>query len=164
MGCHDMNDNKDGSCPASDSPEQEISLTNLVEASATFGSENEDPHAGIEDKLIGAVSLNDRLVKEYLDEVLLVLISAREGACGQDLIQDLYRLGCGLSQGTIYPHLHELSDNGVLDMHEQRRTKQFEIADHDEVTEIINDAFEDLESLFSLLLYCDPDEDTENPS
>lgn len=158
-----MSDNVDSSGPVSDSPEQTISLTNLIEASATFGSENEDPHAGIEDKLIGAVSLNDRLVKAYLDEVLLVLISAREGACGQDLIQDLYRLGCGLSPGTIYPHLHELSDDGILDMHEQRCTKQFEIADHGEVTEIVNDTLEDLESLFSLLLFCDPDEDTENP-
>jgi DNA-binding PadR family transcriptional regulator len=156
-----MSDSSDNSRSMLDQPERPSSLSGLIEASANFRSEPGDSHACIEDELIGTVSLNDRLVKAYLDEVLVVLISARGGACGQDLIQDLYRLGCGLSPGTIYPHLHDLADEGVLDMHEQRRTKQFEVADHDEVTELVRDAFEDLQSLSSVLLFCGSGGDAE---
>lgn len=150
-----MSDSSDDVRSMLDQSQRHSLLPGLAEASANFQSEPGESQVSIEEKLIGAVSLNDRLVKAYLDEVLVILINARDGACGQDLIQDLYRLGCGLSPGTIYPHLHELADDGVLDMHEQRRTKQFEVADHDEATELVRGVFEDFESLSSVLLFCD---------
>lgn len=163
-GRRGMSDEKEDVRSATPGVDGETSLTDSFEANESFGTAGTESHAGVEAALIGTVSLNDRLVKAYLDEVLVILIVAREGACGQDLIQDLYRLGCGLSPGTIYPHLHDLADDGVLEMYEQRRTKQFEVADHDEVTALVRDAFEDLEALSSVLLLSDPDSsDGEQP-
>lgn len=131
----------------------ETGHTFVVSAAVPSGGDVEEQD--IEEVLIGTGSLNDRLMKAYLDEVLLILIMSHDGACGQDLIQDLYRLGSGLSPGTIYPHLHELAEDGLLEMHEQRRTKQFEVTDRETVRDLVQDAFEDLAVLSSVFNLCD---------
>lgn len=133
--------------------------TETLAANVTFHSDTDGSQLDVQAILTGTGSLNDRLMKAYLDEVLLILIMSHDGACGQDLVQDLYRLGSGLSPGTIYPHLHDLADDGLLEMHEQRRTKQFEVTDTEAVKQRVEEAFQDLSVLSSVFMLCDSDDD-----
>lgn len=103
----------------------------------------------------GGAGLDDELVKAYLDEILLVLILAHGGACGQDLIRDLYRMGCSLSPGTVYPHLHDLDDEGVLKMHKKRQTKQFRVEDRQKIEARIRAAAANLGTLRSIFVAFD---------
>lgn len=133
------------------------SVEALLETSSNFDAESKEPQISIEEDLMGSIALNDCLVKTYLDEILLILINRRNGACGQEIVQDLYRLGCSVSQGTVYPHLHSLTDDGILEVHQKRNSKQFNISDHERVTELVRSAFEDLGSLSAVLMICGSD-------
>lgn len=77
---------------------------------------------------------DESLVKHSLDELLLVLVALREdGTHGKGLMEDLAELfDARLSPGTVYPRLHDLEDDDVLEMHELVRTKEYRIADPDE--------------------------------
>lgn len=77
---------------------------------------------------------DESLVKHSLDELLLVLVALREdGTHGKGLMEDLAELfDARLSPGTVYPRLHGLEDDDVLEMHELVRTKEYRIADSDE--------------------------------
>lgn len=70
-------------------------------------------------------------VKHALDELLVVLVALRDGEThGKGLMDDLAELfDAQLSPGTVYPRLHELDDEGVLEVHELVRTKEYRIAD-----------------------------------
>ena len=74
------------------------------------------------------------LVKNSLDELLLVLVSLRDGEThGKGLMEDLSELfDARLSPGTVYPRLHDLEEDDVLEMHELVRTKEYRIDDHEE--------------------------------
>ena len=74
------------------------------------------------------------LVKNSLDELLLVLVSLRDGEThGKGLMEDLSSLfNARLSPGTVYPRLHDLEEDGVLRMHELVRTKEYRIDNHEE--------------------------------
>ena len=74
---------------------------------------------------------DEDLVKQNLDETLLMLITLREsGTHGKGLMDDLARLfDAHLSPGTVYPQLHELEDGGLLQMQEKVRTKEYHIGD-----------------------------------
>lgn len=74
------------------------------------------------------------LVKNSLDELLLVLVSLRDGEThGKGLMEDLSGLfDARLSPGTVYPRLHDLEEDDVLEMHELVRTKEYRIHDHEE--------------------------------
>jgi hypothetical protein len=76
----------------------------------------------------------EELVKNSLDELLLVLVALRDGEThGKGLMEDLSQLfDARLSPGTVYPRLHDLEDDDVLEMHELVRTKEYRIADHEE--------------------------------
>ncbi|MFH1774932.1 MAG: helix-turn-helix transcriptional regulator [Methanobacteriota archaeon] len=57
----------------------------------------------------------ERFVKEYLDMVVLALI-VRKPVCGMDIINIVHKnFNVLLSPGTIYPLLHELEENGLLE-------------------------------------------------
>ncbi|QIB75677.1 PadR family transcriptional regulator [Halogeometricum borinquense] len=74
--------------------------------------------------------VSDKDVIAQLDEILLLLIAVRGEACGKELLQDLRRLfGVDLSPGTVYPHLNDLADEGMLDMTELTKRKIYRIAD-----------------------------------
>ncbi|MEF8772198.1 PadR family transcriptional regulator [Halodesulfurarchaeum sp.] len=77
--------------------------------------------------------IHDEILKTHLDDLLLVLIATREGACGKTLRSDLFSIGYEISPGTLYPHLHALEDDGVLTMHEGVKIKEFKLSDRDEV-------------------------------
>ncbi len=71
------------------------------------------------------------LVKNSLDELLLVLVALRSGEThGKGLMEDLAELfDARLSPGTVYPRLHDLEEEEVLEMHELVRTKEYRIDD-----------------------------------
>ena len=78
---------------------------------------------------------DENLVKQNLDETLLLLIALREsGTHGKGLMDDLASLfDAHLSPGTVYPQLHRLEDEGLLQMHEKVRTKEYRVGDDEEV-------------------------------
>ena len=79
----------------------------------------------------GAFGFDEALVKESLDELLLVLVAlGEEGTHGKQLMNDLSEVfGVRLSPGTVYPRLHDLEAAGLLEVHELVRTKEYRIAD-----------------------------------
>lgn len=84
------------------------------------------------------VDFEEDIVKENLDEILLMLISLRGETHGKELISDLTRLfDAQLSPGTVYPSLHQLEEEDVLKMHKKVRTKEYAIDDEREVRETV---------------------------
>lgn len=77
------------------------------------------------------LDFEEALVKESLDEVLLVLVGlGEEGTHGKGLMSDLETVfGADLSPGVVYPRLHELEEEGLLEVQELVRTKEYRIAD-----------------------------------
>lgn len=89
-----------------------------------------------------AFLFEDRIVKDNLSELLLVLIALREdGTHGKALKQDLATLfDAHLSPGTVYPELHALEDAGVLDVKKLVQTKQYVIDDETMATDALRRA------------------------
>lgn len=76
------------------------------------------------------VAFDESLVKGNLEELLLVLVSARGSTHGKELLADLSDLfDAQLSPGTVYPCLHDLEDRDVLEMHAKVRTKEYAVVD-----------------------------------
>jgi len=78
-------------------------------------------------------------VKQSLDELLVMLVAVRSSDThGQGLIDDLgEEFDTMLSPGTVYPRLHDLCDDGILDRRELVRTKEYIIEDEAETRETI---------------------------
>lgn len=73
-------------------------------------------------------TISEKAVIAQLDDLLLMLIAVREEACGKELLQDLRRLfGADLSPGTVYPHLTDLADEGLLEMTDLKARKVYQI-------------------------------------
>lgn len=70
-------------------------------------------------------------VKANLDDLLLALVHLRgEETHGKGLMSDLARLfDTNASPGTVYPRLHDLADEGLLEAVELVRTKEYHLAD-----------------------------------
>ena len=98
----------------------------------------------VSDGLSGSRTLDveSALVTESLDEVLLVLVGlGEEGTHGKGLMSDLETVfGTDLSPGVVYPRLHELEEEGLLEVQELVRTKEYRIADGERVRERIEGA------------------------
>lgn len=77
---------------------------------------------------------DEDVVKENLSELLVLLIALRDGEThGKGLMGDLARLfDARLSPGTLYPKLHDLEEDGVLEKQELVRTKEYRVDDVDE--------------------------------
>lgn len=75
--------------------------------------------------------LEDGMVKQSLDELLVMLIALRSSdAHGKGVMGDISRFfGTKLSPGTVYPALHDLEESGVLQVHELVQTKEYSIGD-----------------------------------
>lgn len=74
---------------------------------------------------------DEETVKANLDEILLMLVALRESQThGKGLMEDLEQVfGAQLSPGTVYPRLHELEEQGILQVQELVRTKEYRIDD-----------------------------------
>ena len=84
-----------------------------------------------------ALDIDDGLVKESLPELFMLLVGLRESDThGKGVMKDINRFfGTRLSPGTVYPTLHELDEEGVLEMRELVRTKEYFINDEAAVEE-----------------------------
>jgi DNA-binding PadR family transcriptional regulator len=76
-------------------------------------------------------SFREERVKASLDELLVMLAGVRSSEThGKQLIDDLdEQFDTPLSPGTVYPRLHDLCDDGVLERRELVRTKEYEVTD-----------------------------------
>ena len=89
-------------------------------------------------------SFLEQLVKESLEELLVVLVAVGDGgAHGEGLMGDMADVfDVSLSPGTVYPRLHELEEEGILEVHELVRTKEYRIADPEAARGLVERAFE----------------------
>jgi hypothetical protein len=76
-------------------------------------------------------TFSEERVKGSLADLLVMLAGVRSSDThGKQLIEDLdEQFDTPLSPGTVYPRLHELCDDGVLDRRELVRTKEYIIND-----------------------------------
>ncbi|WP_254546090.1 helix-turn-helix transcriptional regulator [Halomarina pelagica] len=92
---------------------------------------------GVVDDLFpeGSFTFDEALVKDNLDELLLVLVGIRESKThGKALMGDLARsFDSQLSPGTVYPRLHGLATSGLLTPQEMVRTKEYRLDERAEV-------------------------------
>ena len=77
------------------------------------------------------LDVDDGLVKESLPELFVLLVGLRESdAHGKGVMKDINRFfETRLSPGTVYPILHELDEEGVLEMRELVQTKEYSVGD-----------------------------------
>jgi DNA-binding PadR family transcriptional regulator len=86
----------------------------------------------------------ESLVKENLDEILLLLVAHRSSDThGKSLMGDLATIfNTRLSPGTVYPQLHDLENDGLLTVQELVRTKEYQIEKKEELAEQVTSAME----------------------
>jgi len=86
----------------------------------------------------------ESVVKENLEEILLLLVAHRSSETnGKSLMSDLAAVfDTRLSPGTLYPQLHDLEDEGLLQAQELVRTKEYRIDDEDALAERVTAAAE----------------------
>jgi hypothetical protein len=79
----------------------------------------------------GDFEFDEATVKANLNEILLMLVALRDSQThGKGLMEDLEQVfGADLSPGTVYPRLHELEEEGILEVQELVRTKEYRIDD-----------------------------------
>jgi Transcriptional regulator PadR-like family. len=89
-------------------------------------------------------SFDESMVKNNLDEILLVLVALRPSdANGKSLMGDLAALfDTRVSPGTVYPQLHELEDDDLLRVQELVRTKEYLADDEEKLAEHVAAAME----------------------
>lgn len=99
------------------------------------------------------VAFDERIIKENLEEILLVFIALHGEAHGKQLLADLSHVfDAQLSPGTVYPCLHTLEELDVLSMHAKVRTKEYAIADTEYTRATIEETM--MQHLaFGMLLY-----------
>lgn len=117
--------------------------TEVEEESSVTGSEAIVAEATADLAMGDTFQFEGELVKQSLDELLVVLIALSDGSVhGKGLMGDLADVfGVHLSPGTVYPKLHDLEEAGVLEMHELVRTKEYRIADADAARDIVERGF-----------------------
>ncbi len=103
----------------------------------------------------GIFDKNDlnRVVREWmLDEILLMLISLKEGASGKELMNELNKyFGLDLSSSIVYPALHRLEERSFLTMKEGIKTKQYRIKDAEMVQERIHSKLKEIYGAYVIL-------------
>jgi hypothetical protein len=87
---------------------------------------------------------DEEFVKGNLDEILVLLVALRDGEThGKGLMEDLaFLFDSRLSPGTVYPRLHNLESDGVLEMQELVRTKEYHVDDGNEARRMVERAMQ----------------------
>lgn len=89
-------------------------------------------------KLINS-KLIDEFVKKELRTIVLALIN-RKAMCGRDIKLEIYKtFNILLSSGTLYPLLHELEKNGLIECRIDIKTKMYSPANEGEINKILNE-------------------------
>lgn len=136
------------------SPQQgdDRSIEELVsELQGAGATEDDDPAARTEELFERVIepAFGDRpvdidggLVKQSLDELLVVLVALRShDTHGKGVMGDIERFfGAELSPGTVYPALHRLEEEGVLEMRELVQTKEYAVEDREAIRRSLGDA------------------------
>jgi hypothetical protein len=143
----------DGERVAAEGNADTVPLTSLVEAvsdaeSVDDGRERVDADGGPGGGPAAAVRrvkrelfpdrdfrFDEPVVKENLDDILLFLVALRDSDThGKQLMEDLsWLFDARLSPGTVYPELHDLDGDDLLMVHEKVRTKEYKVADDEEL-------------------------------
>lgn len=87
---------------------------------------------------------DESTVKENLEEILLTLVAHRDQEShGKGLMGDLATVfDTRLSPGTVYPRLHDLEDEDLLEVQELVRTKEYRVTDTEGLRDRVADAME----------------------
>ncbi len=86
-----------------------FTLLNFIGSAEEYALNNREVKSTVADETV------ERFVKEYLDIIILALI-ARKPMCGTDIMDIIHRdFNVLLSPGTIYPLLHRLRVEGLLE-------------------------------------------------
>jgi len=90
----------------------------------------------------GEFRFDESTVKSNLDEVLLLLVAGRHAdRHGKALMGDLTTVfDTHMSPGTVYPRLHDLEDEGPLEVQELVRTKEYRIDDEAAIEEQVEES------------------------
>jgi len=100
--------------------------------------------AEVESSLFGSESFSfeETHIKSSLDELLLSLVAMRSADThGKQLLDDLAQeFDTILSPGTVYPRLHDLCDENVLEQRELVKTKEYTLEDADAAHETVAEA------------------------
>jgi hypothetical protein len=119
-------------------------LTDADPVAGESGGQSKAVVDAVTDQLFPGQSFrfDEQLVKNSLDELLLVLVALRDSDThGKGLMEDLSRMfDARLSPGTVYPRLHDLEEEDFLEMHELVRTKEYRIKEDDDTRSRIEDA------------------------
>lgn len=85
-------------------------------------------------------SIDKDFILDSLDELLLIFIGLNGSMNGNDLITTFAQhFGVSISPGTLYPRLHALEDDGILELNETVQAKEYLIADWDAADARITD-------------------------
>lgn len=89
-----------------------------------------------------SIDVDGGFVKQSLPAILVLLVASRSRAThGKKILGDVSRFfGVQLSPGTVYPSLHELVDQGILERQELSHTKAYSIHDPAAAYALIEDA------------------------
>ncbi|MBU3913094.1 MAG: PadR family transcriptional regulator, partial [Nanoarchaeota archaeon] len=83
--------------------------------------------------------LIDEFVKRELKTIVLALIT-KQPQCGREIQMEIYKnFGILLSSGTLYPLLHELEQNKLLECNSGIKTKTYMPADERRIRKMINE-------------------------
>lgn len=83
-------------------------------------------------------------VRSVLDDVALAIVARRQPVSGKEVIDALNEHGLYFSPGTVYPTLHDMRDEGVLDVREVTKEKLYTVADSEDADERLLDATREL--------------------
>ncbi|MBU2639302.1 MAG: PadR family transcriptional regulator [Nanoarchaeota archaeon] len=83
--------------------------------------------------------LIDEFVKKELKMIALALIN-KETMCGRDIKLEIYKnFNILISSGTLYPLLHELEKNKLIECHNEIKTKIYRPANKKIINKILNE-------------------------
>jgi len=92
----------------------------------------------LDKRLLGS-RLIDRFVKRGLETIILALLTERP-MCGKDIKMQIYKnFNILLSSGTLYPLLHKLQRENLLECRHLIKTKVYSVADEKAVRKILDD-------------------------
>lgn len=118
------------------------------QADEGFGGRGPQQPEALLETILGTVGsdssfeFDQGVVKQSLDELLVLLIAMRsEKSNGKALMADLSELfDSDLSPGTVYPTLHELENDGKLEMFELVRSKEYRVDDREQAAAMVDAA------------------------
>jgi DNA-binding PadR family transcriptional regulator len=139
-----MNRTLDNALRSLDESEAGTTFTRIHQLHQHAEAPGQQDVAEVLEELTPPGRLPEPLVKAYLDEFLLFLVACHGEVSGKVLLMDLRDLGCEVSSGTLYPHLNDLHEAGLLAGHDRVRTKGYSIADHEEVGREVASLLEDV--------------------